>query len=558
MVEATVTKEKRSRKGGMSLSRPVVDPEGADVDASVVQESTLIKKPKRTLDNTSADDDEKRLEALLFSDMHETELDGALVSREAMRGDSEDEDEPIDFSNMDFIIDRSGSKNLSENTATEAVTDDTPEKNIVEDVTSDSSKDNVRGEKRSAWVDDDDKIVEVSFASHSRTRKLRKTEDDNVVNGVEYGDRLRSQFTRTFGSKQQAWADHVEEDVDGNSLMAWSGSILSKDGVNVSLPKSMLDVTRVTDANKQEYSKSAIQCIKFHPNAAVAIVGGMDKTLRLFSIDGKTNAKVQSIFLRDLPIQSCEFSADGSQIYLSGRRPFFYSYNIHTGVVDKVHRLHGRSEKSLESMFVSPSGKLLVFLGNSGSLLLVDARTKRLVDTLKMNGSSRAVTFSPDGSKMYSFGSSGEVYVWNMNSRKCVHKFRDEGCVSGVQITMSKDGNYLATGCESGVVNIYDATTLSASAIPKPIKTIMNITTRADTLLFNHDSSILAIATKQKKDTLKLVHMQSLSVFSNWPTAATPLRFVHALTFSPNSGYLAVGNDRGHVLLYRLNHYQSS
>lgn len=37
-------------------------------------------------------------------------------------------------------------------------------------------------------------------------------------------------------------------------------------------------------------------------------------------------------------------------------------------------------------MYVSPNGKHIVFLGDNGSLLLVDTHTNRLVDTLKMNG----------------------------------------------------------------------------------------------------------------------------------------------------------------------------
>ncbi|KNC75612.1 hypothetical protein SARC_11868 [Sphaeroforma arctica JP610] len=324
------------------------------------------------------------------------------------------------------------------------------------------------------------------------------------------------------------------------------------------LPKTLLDVTRVTDANKQEYSKSNVASIRFHPNASVAIVGGLDKTLRLFSIDGKANAKIQSIFIRDMPILSCEFSTDGSQIFISGRRPFFYSYNILNGEVDKVHRLHGRTEKSLESMSLSPCGKLLVFLGNAGSILLVDTKTKRLVHTLKMNGTSRAVTFSPDGSTMYSFGSAGDIYVWDMKTLRCTHKFHDDGCISGVQVTVSPDGRYLATGCQSGVINLYDVPSLTTTTKPKPLKTIMNITTRADTLVFNHDSQILAVSTKHTKDTLKLIHVASMTVFSNWPTAATPLRYVQSVAFSPNSGYMAIGNDRGHVLLYRLNHYHSA
>jgi U3 small nucleolar RNA-associated protein 18 len=45
---------------------------------------------------------------------------------------------------------------------------------------------------------------------------------------------------------------------------------------------------------------------------------------------------------------------------------------------------------------------------------------------------------------------------------------------------------------------------------------------------------------------------------SNWPTARTPLHYVTALSFSPGGGYLAIGNDRGRALLYRLNAYATA
>lgn len=47
------------------------------------------------------------------------------------------------------------------------------------------------------------------------------------------------------------------------------------------------------------------------------------------------------------------------------------------------------------------------------------------------------------------------------------------------------------------------------------------------------------------------VHVPSLTVFANWPTRGTPLSYVTALDVSPQSHYLAIGNDKGKVLLYR-------
>lgn len=109
---------------------------------------------------------------------------------------------------------------------------------------------------------------------------------------------------------------------------------------------------------------------------------------------------------------------------------------------------------------------------------------------------------------------------------------------------------------------------------------LKNLTTPVDDVLFNHDSQLLAMSSRLKKDALKLVrfsfclfimwlgcslclcssqvHLPSLTVFSNWPTSQTPLHYVSTMDFSPHSGYLAAGNDKGKVLLYRLHHYPAT
>lgn len=47
---------------------------------------------------------------------------------------------------------------------------------------------------KAAWVDDDDDDVEVSLEDHSHLRKLRKTENDDVVDGKELHRRLKNLY----------------------------------------------------------------------------------------------------------------------------------------------------------------------------------------------------------------------------------------------------------------------------------------------------------------------------------------------------------------------------
>jgi len=118
---------------------------------------------------------------------------------------------------------------------------------------------------------------------------------------------------------------------------------------------------------------------------------------------------------------------------------------------------------------------------------------------------------------------------------------------------------WLAIGSNSGFVNVYGADSFSPDVDfvlnPKPIKTIANLVTPISTLRLNHDAQLLAIASQEKKDAMRLIHLPSLTSFANWPTSSTPLGHVTAMGFSGCSEYLAIGNTRGRVLLYHLHDY---
>ena len=57
-----------------------------------------------------------------------------------------------------------------------------------------------------------------------------------------------------------------------------------------------------------------------------------------------------------------------------------------------------------------------------------------------------------------------------MNSRVCVHKFVDDGCITGTSIAISPTQQYLACGSSSGVVNLYNTNQLENNSLPKPDK----------------------------------------------------------------------------------------
>ncbi|KMZ71470.1 hypothetical protein ZOSMA_17G00250 [Zostera marina] len=74
---------------------------------------------------------------------------------------------------------------------------------------------------------------------------------------------------------------------------------------------------------------------------------------------------------------------------------------------------------------------------------------------------------------------------------------------------------------------------------------------------FNHDAQILAILSSMKTNSLKLVHIPSFTVYSNFLIPNANLKFPKRLDFSPGRGFMAVGNAAGNILLYKLHHFCS-
>jgi U3 small nucleolar RNA-associated protein 18 len=104
------------------------------------------------------------------------------------------------------------------------------------------------------------------------------------------------------------------------------------------LEKGEFDTIRVKDANVAEPTRGVVQSIAFHPNprTPMLLTVGLDKTLRLFQVDGTRNQKLQSIHLRDFPVRRAAFGGSGREIILGARRKHFFVYNVESGKVERV------------------------------------------------------------------------------------------------------------------------------------------------------------------------------------------------------------------------------
>nr|CAB3498651.1 unnamed protein product [Digitaria exilis] len=420
--------------------------------------------------------------------------------------------------------------------------------------------------RKPVWVDEEEERTEVNIVKVARLRKLRKEAEEHLISGKEYEARLRGQHAKL--NPFTGWADMdrktplpgasdaMSDDEGGvDDILQNNDELVVKDSVKL-LP-GLLEFSRLVNANIQDPSNGPINSVQFHRNGQLMLAAGLDKHLRFFQIDGKRNPKIQSIFIEDCPVLKASFLPDGTEVILSGRRKFFYSFDLVNAAVSKIGPLTGREEKSLESFEISPDSKTIAFVGNEGYILLISAKTKQLIGTLKMNGSVRSLAFADGGNQLLSSGGDGHVYHWDLGTRKCIHKAMDDGSLAGVSLCTSRDSSLFAAGSTSGIVNVYKRDDFLGGK-RKPLKTIENLTTDVGEMKFNHDAQILAITSRKERNGMRLVHVPSFSVFQNWPGPGFSLRYPRCLDFSPGSGFLSVGHAGGKVLLYKLHHYENA
>ncbi|KAK6458472.1 U3 snoRNA associated protein [Scheffersomyces xylosifermentans] len=461
-----------------------------------------------------------------------------------------------------------------------------------------------------AWEDSDDEKLNVSLVQSARLKKLRKTENDSSINGRSYITRLRTQFEKIYPRPE--WIDKLENedenDDEDNSDIEIDGDEQGLSSVNNNDTNSILkilsttqsfvitkqlklispnkiSITRLKDANYQKISKSAIQSLSFHYSHPLLMTGGFDRTIRIYHIDGKVNSLVTSLHLRNSPISTCQFSPLGSSdinneknlVFAAGRRRYMNKWDLNSGEIEKISRMYGHEQhqKSFEYFKISPKGTFIGLTGNSGWCNILNGSTGQWVKGFKIEGTIVDFEFARDESFIVIVNAAGEVWEYELDAKdafvnskddkqnkktktynKILRKWQDDGGIGITKIKLGGPKNrWLAIGTNNGFVNIYDRNTFLDNKNPKPFKTVENLVTSISSLAFNPDGQILCIASRAKRDAMRLVHLPSGSVYSNWPTSGTPLGKVTAVAFSPNNEMLAVGNESGKVTLWRLNHY---
>lgn len=402
--------------------------------------------------------------------------------------------------------------------------------------------------RKPVWNDDDDEGKDLI----TRTDTYKCEVKEKQV----YKKQLESKFQRLIGTP--TWADlnrkKDENDDSDDEILQTVGHIAKSKTED--LVSGRLEFKKLKDLNRETYAEGPlITGVLFHPNSTVGLVSGARGIATIYSIDGKKNDKLHSMQFENYPIRGCRFTNNGEEAIFGGSRKFFYTYNLISGQTQRIFL--PKTITKMNNFELSPCGKYIALIGRFGEVHLLFANTAELLCTLKQEHDATSVAFSVDSKYLFTHSVDSEVNAYDIGERRFIHRFIDDGCINGSNIAISPNGELLAASSQQGVVNIYNYNDVLQNKFPKPQKTILNLTTAVSSIKFNHSSELLAIASKEIENAVKIVHFPSGTVYQNFPAMNSNIGKPNVIQFSPQSGFFAIGNTDKQVLLYRLKHFNN-
>ncbi|KAL7798534.1 Indigoidine synthase A like domain-containing protein [Trichoderma ceciliae] len=458
-----------------------------------------------------------------------------------------------------------------------------------------------------AWQDSDDDRLGISLATHTRLRKLRLTEAEDVVSGTEYSRRLRQRYLQLHPAP--AWAKEAEGrpakrrrrlsassgssdgsgseadgEVSAQPLEEFLRDVNSLSGAGGPkkrrLRPEVIDIQRTREISDKHLAP--VECLSFHPEYPVLLSASTASVLYLHHIAPDAhpvpNPRLTSVQVKGVDIRRAEFLyPDGDKVFIGGRRKYFHHWDLKSGIVQKTSQIQGHrlEHKTMERFKLSPCGRYMAITASTrkggGVVNILSVGSLQWIAAARLssrNGIADLAWWST-GDGMTILGRDGQVGEYSVESKSFIGLWRDDGCIGGMVIALGGhqgpaligDDRWVAIGSNSGITNIYDRSELLTmdseknlviKETPSPARVFEQLVTPITVLTFSPDGQLLAFGSREKKDALKLAHLPSCTVYRNWPTAQTPLGRITTVAFGRESSLLAVGNDAGKIRLWEI------
>lgn len=400
-------------------------------------------------------------------------------------------------------------------------------------------------EKQAAWMDPDDFLL-IPNPELKKAPSSAEHPPKQVISTV-----LRQQFNQAMGHIDTSWTkatQSVAPTVDASDIFSETQS---------QIPSESLAINRVADlfktSSKDKSKGPSILATAFHPSEDFASVLDSKGCLHIVAVNPKKcNVQHRIPFDKKPPRYCLCYTANGEHIIIAGKEGNYITVDCQTQQI--IHFKVQGCQQDIKHVYCSPDNSLLLMLcGNS--VHFINAANKTLLRTVPTSDELKCGAFSDDSQYFIACGKNGYGLVFNCETHFPENRFQEPEMQYIHDISISRDR--VAIGTEAGVLHIFDFNHIRTEQFPKPLFTKMNLVTKVDTVRFNPTGELVVFASSGKKDSLRVLHLASKNVYSNWPTQNTPLSYVRDVAFDHTSKYLAIANDKGLVTLWELPFYEA-